>query len=54
MPAENNSQQDFRAAYIVCAGFLIAFALITWAVASDANHRLDLEQVVASDQVSGQ
>jgi hypothetical protein len=54
MPAENNSQQDFRAAYIVCAGFLIAFALVTWAVTSGANHRLDLEQVVVLDQVGGQ
>jgi hypothetical protein len=52
MPAENNSQQDFRAAYIVSAGFLFAFALVTWAVTTDAQHRSDLEQVITSDQVS--
>jgi hypothetical protein len=52
MPTENNSQQDFRAAYIACAGFLLAFALVTWAVTTDARHRSDLEQVVTSDQVN--
>jgi hypothetical protein len=52
MPAENNSQQDFRAAYIVCAGFLLAFALVTWAVTIDAQHRSDLEQVITPDQVN--
>jgi hypothetical protein len=52
MPAETNSEQDFRAAYIVCGGFLIAFALVTWAVTNDANHRSDLEQVTVLDQVS--
>jgi hypothetical protein len=53
MPAEHNSEQDYRAAYIVCGGFLIAYALITLAVTNDATHRSDLEQVIAFDQVSG-
>jgi hypothetical protein len=53
MPAEHNTEQDYRAAYIVGGGFLIAYALITLAVANDATHRSALEQVITLDQVSG-
>jgi E3 ubiquitin-protein ligase DOA10 len=47
MSQENASDQSYRFGYVVCAIFLIAYTLVTWAVVSDALHRAQLEEVVA-------
>jgi hypothetical protein len=47
MSPENTSDHNYRLGYAVCAIFLIAFILMTWAVVSDMLHRGELEQVVA-------